>query len=382
MEKLHVLVVPSWYPNGVDKLMGKYHIDFAQSLAQDNRFKVNLLYIDRQGLSMIKSYLFSKKDYVEEFELFKTYGKKMLDLSRFGFDIQMKAYKKALFKAYKNYEKLNGKPDVLHAHVSIPSGYACCELSKKIGVPVIMTEHFSEFSKFFKDPYKKYNDVVMKHAKITCVSDFMTEEYRKNGIKAEVLPNVVNCKTFDKKRVNSNVPRFNIVSVCAMRPGKKLENIIEAIKILKKEIPFIHYSAIGDGELEDFYKQYAKNSGVNNSIKFLGRKNHNEIAEIFTEMDCMVISSEFETFGIPAVEALAAGLPVVSTKIHGPMMFLNNKCSVLCEVNNVNDLARAIKEMYDRLNEFDNDKLKEVAKRYDSKRVTELSYDYYKEITV
>ncbi len=380
MEKLHVLVVPSWYPNGVDKLMGQYHIDFCEALSSLDNVKVNMLYVYRHGLSMAKDYFFGKKEFEDKFDKFSCFGRKMLDVSKFSFDMQMKSYAKLLYKAYKKYEKIHGKPDVLHAQVALPSGYACVMLSKKINVPVIMTEHFSGYLRFFDCQNKKYNDIVMKEAKITCVSSFMVEEYKEKGVNADVLPNVVECKTFDKTREKRPEGRYNLVSLCAMRPGKRLENIIEAIKTLKEEIPAIHYTAIGDGELLEYYKKYANDSGLSEYVSFVGRKNHDEIAEIFTKMDCMLIPSDVETFAIPAVEAMAAGIPVVATKTQGPKMFLDDTCSIMCEIDDVKDLTRAIGEMYENLDNFDSEKLKATAKKFDSTEVARLSYKYYMEI--
>ncbi len=380
MKKLHVLVIPTWYPSGVDKLMGQYHIDFCDAIASLDNIKVNMLYVDRHGLSMAKSYLFSKKEYEHKFDKFSTYGTKMLDISKLGFDSQMKSYVKALFKAYSKYEKIHGKPDIIHAQVALPAGYACVMLSKKINVPVIMTEHFTQYLRFFSGEFKKYNDVVMKDAKITCVSSFMVDEYKERGIKAQVLPNVVECGVFDKPREPRQENRFNLVSVSAMRTVKRIDNIIEAVKILKEKIPFIHYTAIGDGEQFEDFKEYAKNSGVGDNVTFVGRKNHEEISEIFTKMDCAVIASDVETFAIPAVEAMASGMPVVATKTQGPQMFLDDTCSIMCEINDINDLARAINEMYENLDKFDSEKLKANAKRFDKSEVANLSYKYYLEM--
>ncbi len=377
MKKLHVLVVPTWYPNGADRLMGEYHKVFCKALNEDDRMKANMIYIDRQGLSSAHKYIGMKKTFVDEFENFKVYGRKMLDISKFGFDMQIKSYTKKLLKEYKNYEKINGKPDVIHAHVSVPAGYACCILGEKIGVPVVMTEHSSYFERYFTGKEAKYNAKVMEKAVITCVGKFMLPKYKERGVNAEVLSNIVECKKFDLSLNKSNRPRFNIISVGAMREGKRFENILEAVNVLKDEFPFIRYTAVGDGELETFYKNYCGKLKVNDFVNFVGRKTHGEIAEIFRDMDMLVVSSDFETFGIPAVEAMAAGLPVVSTRNYGTEVFLDDSTGYFCDTDDVKGLTEAIKTLYLTKEKFSSEHLKSIAKSYDGSVIADTAYNFY-----
>ena len=58
---MNVLVIPSWYPNGTDKLMGIYHKEFCEALSKHKDINVNMLYIDRQRLNAPVKYIFMKK---------------------------------------------------------------------------------------------------------------------------------------------------------------------------------------------------------------------------------------------------------------------------------------------------------------------------------
>ncbi len=380
MKKIHVLIVPTWYPNGRDKLLGRYHIDFCEALCDDKRMKANLIYVDRQGLSLAKKYVKMKKNFVDDFGNFKLYGRKMLDLSKFGHSLQMRAYVKALLKAYKIYEKEHGKPDVIHGQVAVPGGYAACVLAKKINVPVINTEHSSYFMRYFTGWESKYNQVVMDQAMITCVGEFMIKDYQKQNINAKLLPNTIKCNDFGLEPIKADKPRFNLVSVAALRQGKNFHFTIDAIKKLKDEIPFIHFTIVGDGEEEQFYKSHCEKAGMNDFVSFVGRKTHKEIAEIFRTQDAFVIASDIELFAIPVVEAMSAGLPVVSTRCQGPEVYLTKETGYLCSVNDSDDLALAIKKMYENLDTFNSKRIKEIAKSYDAKTVADMAYNYYMEI--
>ena len=83
---LHVLVIPTWYPNGEDKLIGVYHKLFCTALAEYG-VKTNMLYVDRQGLSSLPKYPTMQKLYEESNTGYVTYCRRMLDISKFSADV-------------------------------------------------------------------------------------------------------------------------------------------------------------------------------------------------------------------------------------------------------------------------------------------------------
>ena len=100
---MNILVIPSWYPNGKDMLMGVYHKEFCEALAKRKKIKVNMLFIERERLNNPIKYLFMKKNYVIKEQGYQTFVKRMLNVERVSFDWQMKRYAKTLEKAFKRY---------------------------------------------------------------------------------------------------------------------------------------------------------------------------------------------------------------------------------------------------------------------------------------
>ena len=72
---MNILIIPSWYPIGADKLMGVYHKEYAQELAEIPNIKVNMLFIDRQMLSKPIHYLSMKKNIILKENNYKVYIK-------------------------------------------------------------------------------------------------------------------------------------------------------------------------------------------------------------------------------------------------------------------------------------------------------------------
>lgn len=377
---MKVLVVPTWYPSGEDKLMGIYHKEFTEALNKHG-IQADMLYIDRQRLSKPFRYLFMKKHIIEEEKNYKVYKSRMLNLRPIGFDIQMSSYVKVFEQSLKNYIKKNGKPDIIHAMVSVPAGYATCKAGNKLNIPVLVTEHGGNLERLYKDePFKKYGEYVLKNATLSTVSNYMKDIALKYTDYCSVIPNQVNTDIFknDKKRTIDGT--FELISVCALREGKNLDDAFKAIKILLEDGMDIHYTIIGDGFLETFYKEACNSVGVSDYVSFLGRKNKQEIASYLENSHALIISSELESFAIPGVEALASGIPVITTDCLGPVEFVDEKCGEIAKVRDPKDLARAIKTVYNNYSKYDIKHMNMVAEKYSEKSVVKLAKIEYEKI--
>lgn len=378
---MKVLVIPTWYPSSQDKLMGNYHKEFTEAL---NEFGIeaNMLFVDRQRISKPLKYLLSCKKEIECEDKYTVYKYKMLNWAPINFDFQQKMYLKKLHKAYKDYVKKEGKPDIIHAHVTVPAGYAASKLGKKNNIPVIVTEHYSKYDKFFTNQkLSKYGKFVLENATFSTVSNYMKNYMNKFISECYIIPNLVDTKIFENKKKRKLGKTFNLVSCCALREGKKIENVFSAMKILiDKGFTNIHLDVVGDGFLENYYKQECEKLNLNKYVTFLGRKTKEEISKIFLKEHTLVISSDLESFAIPGIEALASGLPVISTRCLGPEEYINSKCGVLCKVNDPKDLAKAIEKMYKNYNKYDPKYLREVANKFSKEEVIKTTIKIYKKI--
>lgn len=378
---MKVLVIPSWYPTGEDKLMGNYHKEFTEALNKEG-IPADMLFIDRQRITKPIKYLFSKKKEVDVESNYKVYKYKMLNLASINFDIQQKFYYKKMLKAFKNYIKIEGRPDIIHAEVTIPAGYAACKIGKKFHIPVTVTEHFSKYERFFSNPtYSKYGNYVLKNSTFSTVSNYMKQKMLKYTKECYIIPNLVDVEIFKNKTKRPVKDTFNLISFCALREGKKIENIFGAMNILINQgIKNIHLDIVGDGFLAKYYKEECSKLNLNKYVNFLGRKTKQEISEMLEHENALVISSELETFAIPGIEALASGIPVISTKCLGPEEYIDEKCGILCKVNDVEDLAKAIKKVIENYDNYDPLYLNSVADKFSSKQVIKNTEKIYKKV--
>ena len=375
---MRVLIIPTWYPSGGDGLMGIYHKEYAESL---NKYGIeaDVLFINRYGISKSLEYIFTKRKRVIEETNFKTYVYKMFDNKRKTFDNNLNNYIKCLDESLRDYLKMNPKPDVLHAMVTVPAGYAACIVGKNYNIPVVVTEHGGALERFFnRSDLSKYGKYVLENSTYSTVSNYMKDIVLKYTKECYVIPNQINTDIF-KNDIERKVDKtFRLISVCALREGKKLDIAFKAIKQLVEKGIDIHYDIVGDGYYENEFKKSCHNEGVDDYVTFLGRLTKREIAELFKSEHALLISSDLESFGIPGVEAMASGMPVISTDCLGPTEYIDSKSGIICKVNDPKDMAKAIEKLIKNYSNYDKKYLENRASKFSEKSVVDIAKKIYK----
>lgn len=376
---MHVLIIPTWYPNGADKLIGIYHKEYTEALNK-NGIKANILYIDRQPISHpIRYLLMNKREVIDEVN-YKTYIRKMYDIRRISYSMSINNYCNVLEKAFKDYIKINGKPDILHAQVTIPAGYAACILGKKYNIPVVVSEHSSYYQRFFNEQNIKYTKYVLENSYYTTVSKYMSDWINKNYGKCDVLPNLVDVDSFTLPR--NKIEGLRLITVSGLRRTKYIDNTIEALKYLidNDKVKNATFTIVGDGQDELIFKNRCHELGMDKYINFVGRKTKKEVAKLLSEHNIYVVSSDIETFCIPAIEAFASGISVVSTKCHGPEEFIDKKSGKLVAFGDIKAMANAILEVYNNIDNYDIKYLRSIASRYSAKNIIDNAMSIYNKL--
>ena len=219
---------------------------------------------------------------------------------------------------------------LLHVHYAIPHA-AAAYMAKQIlakqnkHIPVITTLHGTDITLVGRD--KTYSPVVtfsMEESDIlTAVSENLKEETYKNftiSKEIEVIYNFVDVKRFNKKPVRAfkkliapNDEKI-IVHASNFRKVKRVDDVIKTFLLIQKQIPS-KLLLIGDGPERPPIESMTRDCTAFESIKFLGKQEQME--DILAIADLFLLTSEYESFGLAALEAMAAGVPVVSTNAGG-----------------------------------------------------------------
>ncbi|WP_449441964.1 glycosyltransferase [Ureibacillus acetophenoni] len=146
------------------------------------------------------------------------------------------------------------------------------------------------------------------------------------------------------KRNQLGIPNeaFVILSVGELNKNKNHETIIRAIASL--DIPDIYYVICGEGPLKEHLINLANDLNIKDRVKLLGFRN--DIFEICKTADIFAFPSYREGLGMAALEAMASGLPLITSNIHGINDYsINNKSGFSCSPNNIECFAKNILEL-------------------------------------
>ncbi len=118
-------------------------------------------------------------------------------------------------------------------------------------------------------------------------------------------------------------------------------DFVEAAALVHAQLPHVHFLWVGDGPLEELVKERAHSLNLSEVFHFVGLRN--DVPEILKIMNCFVLSSHSEALSIAMLEAMAAGLPVVTTMVPGADEAIENgKTGFLAPIGGINELATAI----------------------------------------
>jgi glycosyltransferase involved in cell wall biosynthesis len=131
---------------------------------------------------------------------------------------------------------------------------------------------------------------------------------------------------------------------------------------------------VGEGNLQSQYEQEVVELGLEKKVTFLGRLSEDDLIYEYQTADLLILPSinSHEAFGLVIIEAMACGLPVIASDLPGVRtVFKNGKEGLLCQPNNINDLAQKIDEVL-----LDEDKRKEMS--LNARILAEESYSWEK----
>ena len=294
--------------------------------------------------------------------------------------------------AYLSLRRLSGrygfKPEVVHAHVSLPAGLAGALIKRLSGIPLVITEHTSPFSLLMRNPLAALTTRTALRAadRRIAVSKALRGEilaYPQLRMPIDVIPNVVDASAFStSKREHNPGEPYRILFVGEMETRRKgVEYLLNALPILKKRGLDVHLTLVGEGRNRAEYEALASRLGIAGVCYFHGMAPHAEIARFMSEADVFVLPSLAETFGVVLVEAMSAGLPVVATRCGGPEELVTPDLGVLVAPGDAVALAGGIIDVLNRLDEFSEEHLRRVAdERYGQASVAGRLVSLYGEI--
>ncbi len=290
------------------------------------------------------------------------------------------------------YENL----DLLHVHYAIPHA-AVAYMAKKIlltegrYLPVVTTLHGTDITLVGSN--KAFSPVVAfsinKSDGVTAVSESLkrdTYDFFPIERDIKVIPNFIDFERFRKsdkdhfKKAISPEGERILVHVSNFRRVKRIEDVVNIFDRVHKSLPS-KLLLIGDGPERRTAEAMCRRLNLCAEVRFLGKQD--AIEELLAISDLFLMTSEKESFGLAALEAMACEVPVLSTNAGGlPEVNIHGKTGFLSDVGNVEEMANyAISMLSDDriLARFRKNALKQ-AQRFDINNILPMYEEYYESV--
>ena len=293
-------------------------------------------------------------------------------------------YELALSSKLVDMVKLHGI-EILHVHYAIPHAYAAYMakkmlLEEEIYVPIVTTLHGTDITLVGSHPFYKpaVTFSINKSDAVTSVSHSLKKDTLrlfdiKNEI--EVIPNFID---MDKHRNNFTDCQRDMMAykeekiithISNLRKVKQIPDVISIFFNIQKIMP-AKLMMVGEGPERPMAENMCEELGISDKVIFFG--NSNEIDKILSFSDLFLLPSVTESFGLAALEAMASGVPVISSNTGGiPEVNVQGISGFLSNVNDVQEMSKNaiyILENPERLAQFKAN-AKRMAAKFDIHRV-------------
>jgi glycogen(starch) synthase len=284
------------------------------------------------------------------------------------------------------------RPALIHAHVGYPEGAAAAAVAAELGIPLILTEHATYLERLFADPEIRsaYHAGARTATRIVAVGQVLADrigrEFPDLQDRLVVIPNTVDVDAFRPVGAAERDPD-ELLWVGYRREVKGMGALLRAFRIVRDARPAARLRLIGRSttEAEEAgWHRLAAELGVADGVAFEPPADRAGVARAMERAALFVHPSRIETMGIVAVEALAAGLPVVAVDSGGVTEVLRPdpmSVGALVPEQAPEPLAAAILATLERRGGFDPVRLREhVVERYGAAAVAGRIVELYDEV--
>ena len=286
--------------------------------------------------------------------------------------------------------------DLLHVHYAIPhasSAYLAKQMLKnKRDLKVITTLHGTDITLVGLEP--SFLPLVKFSTEesdgVTAVSRFLKEKTITNyniDKDIEVIPNFIDTEIFKPKKDGNFRKHLApdgekiLVHTSNFRQVKRVTDTIRIFEQVQKEIPS-KLVLVGDGPDRSECERLCRQLNLCDNVKFLGKQDG--LVEILNAADIFLIPSQSESFGLAALEAMACGIPVISSSVGGlPELIRHNETGFIAEIGDIERMAKYAIDLLSnekKYEMFSKNSRKRAVESFDKSKVIPHYEEYYEKI--
>jgi len=213
--------------------------------------------------------------------------------------------------------------DLIHAHSALPCGHAAYLLSRKLGIPFVLTVHGLDayFSRqvggFSATRCKRVSSLVYQEARsVVCVSEKVRDQvagYVGKLGNTSVIYNGVDPQVF----FPANDESETILSVGSLIETKGHEILLRAMASVGEIHPSLRCDIVGEGSKRNYLEKLSADLGLSGKVRFLGRRSRSQVAEAMRRCKLFVLPSHYEGLGCVYLEAMSSGKVAVACRGQG-----------------------------------------------------------------
>jgi len=266
-----------------------------------------------------------------------------------------------LYKANKFYKRLlkQNDYDIVHAFFGFPTGWLCYRTANKL--PYIISLRGSDvpgkharlaidykiLGPLFKLIWGKAS------ALVACSEGLKERSLRFLPIAViDVIPNGVDTERFSPAQNKDRNDTFKLLTAGRLSVTKRVEMLIDAVEILHKAGMKISFTIVGGGAGKGLLRQIISAKKLDAVIKVAGRIEAEKMPEVYRQSDLFISASMQEGMSNAMLEAMASGLPIVTTRCEGVEELIGDN-GVIVENDSALSIADAVKKAASDTDEYD-----------------------------
>lgn len=345
---MHILEIPSFFPpHG-----GLFCLEQAKALKAIGH-EVRIVSIVELGVSLDREFYLmapwrEERKELEGVEVFCTYMRAVPKAVRYNINHWVRQCQKAVERYIRRY----GKPDVLHAHCCKSAGIAASEMAEHLGIPFFISEHLSSglFERDFGKGWQRHgwlkDEMRWAYEAAKCVFPVSRElvedlaPYFGKDYCYQPVSNIVDTEFFtynEREPIQGRAFRFCCLAVADVY-GKGYDVLAEALGSLPSDIE-LHIGGQGT-DSRSMQKLFSNNS----SVHYHGMLDKAGVRDLLWKSDALVLPSRSEAQPLVILEALATGIPVVSTECVPQSLRIPGGC-VIAATGDARALAEKMREV-------------------------------------
>jgi len=259
-----------------------------------------------------------------------------------------------LFKAKFYYRKLlrENDYDFVHAFFGFPTAYLCYRSADKL--PYIISLRGSDVPgqhTRLKLDYKilgplLFKPIWRKAALLVACSEGLKERALRflSDVSIDVIPNGVDLDRFSPIEKAESSDMLRLATVGRLSVTKRVEILIDAARILHNDGCNIHFTIVGGGKFEQKLRQIVSESNLSDIVEMTGRIEAEKMPQMYRQHDIFVSASMQEGMSNAMLEAMASGLPIVTTRCEGVEELIKDN-GFIVENAQAEQIAEAVKRL-------------------------------------